>query len=138
MRDVPGDEVIRRLEGLESENRRLARQVRGLRRVAGAAACAALALLAVGAKALQDPTIRAERIFMHDPRTGADRVVLGVNPNTGEAGVNIRDKNGNSCIELTVDPDGRSSGLRMFDANRKRRIDIGFDVNGNLVNRLVP
>lgn len=110
--------VLRRLDHLEKENRRI-------KRLAAAALLGAVALVVMGqAKpASIAKVLEAERFVVRDT-SGSVGAVLGVTPD-GNMGLEIRDKNGKAGVALGMGT-GRNPALRLDGQDGKTGIALGI------------
>ena len=117
MNEPPRNQVTRRLERLESENRRI-------KRLGAAAFFGAVALLIMGQSKSDhiSKVVDAERFVVRDA-SGAVRAVLGVNPN-GNMGLEVRDKNGKAGVALGMGTNGNPA-LRLDGKQGKTGIALG-------------
>jgi hypothetical protein len=110
-------QMMKRLERLENENRRI-------KCIAAATLFGAVALLVMGQSKPDNiaKVIDAERFVVRDT-SGAVRAVLGVNPD-GNMGLEVRDRNGKAGVALGMGANGNPA-LRLDGKEGKTGIALG-------------
>jgi hypothetical protein len=131
--------ILDRMTRLEEQNRHLAKQALMLKRLGGAVLLACIVTTSfAAASAVPDAVV------LNDPVTGK-RIIDMVTTNTGAAGFQVWDRNGQRRILLGTN-DVHQPGLTMWDAQGKQRIMVGinnegiahatiWDQNGRVINR---
>jgi hypothetical protein len=117
MKEPVGDQVMKRLERLEKENR-------WIKCIGAATLFGAVALLIMGQSKPDNiaKVVDAERFVVRDS-SGAVRAVLGVNPD-GNMGLEVRDKNGKAGVALGMGANGNPA-LRLDGKEGKTGIALG-------------
>jgi hypothetical protein len=121
MNEPSMDRMLRRLESLEKENRRI-------KRIGALALFGAVALVVMGQAEPGNvgKVIEAERFVVRDS-SGSVSAVLGVIPN-GNMGLEIRDKNGKAGLALSMGV-SRNPALRLDGQDGKTGIALGIRSN---------
>lgn len=116
MSEPARDQMIKRLERLERENKRI-------KRLGAAAFFSIAALFAMGqSKPDVSKVVDAERFVVRDG-SGAVRAVLGVNPD-GNMGLEVRDRAGKAGVALGMGANGNPA-LRLDGKEAKTGIALG-------------
>ena len=111
------EQMLKRLEWLEAENRRI-------KRIGAAALLGAVVLVVMGQAGPSNvaKVIEAERFVVRDT-SGSVTAVLGVNPDRN-MGLEIRDKNGKAGVALGMGSNGNPA-LRLDGPDGKTGIALG-------------
>ncbi len=109
------DPVVRRLDRLELENRRM-------KFIGGPVLILFLALLVMGQTLSASPVVEAQRFLTKDPNTGKARAALSLLQD-GSVGL--------SLLGLDSKALSRSAGLAIFDKGRKLRAELFAELDGS-------